>query len=153
MQPRKRPYSERSLEALEARLRALPPPPVPNELEARLLVAIPVEMPRRALAARPWRPAIWVGVAVGVAAACVLVVLLLPEPGIKKMAPRVVAIPKKNEPAFPVANERPGESLGITPWLEARRGRDGEERPTFTWPIQEKSPLVVSIKIPAELFD
>jgi hypothetical protein len=153
MQPRKRPNSDRSLEALEARLRALPPPPVPSGLEARLLVAIPPEMPRWALTSRSRRPAIWAGAAVGLTAACVLVVLLWPEPDIKTTAPRLVVIPKKNESADPVTRERPGDSLGITPWLEARRGRDGAERPTFTWPIQEKSPLMVSIAIPADLLD
>jgi hypothetical protein len=43
---------------LEARLRALPQPPVPADLEARLLARIPTTTP----APKPWR-AMWVGVA------------------------------------------------------------------------------------------
>ena len=66
MHPQKRPGPDRSPEGLEARLRALPPPPVPAELEARLLAAIPA--PRR-------RRPIWAGVVGVLAAACLLAAL------------------------------------------------------------------------------
>ncbi len=52
MQFQRRPNSDRSPESLEARLRALPQPPIPSELEARILAAIPArpsindELPR-----------------------------------------------------------------------------------------------------------
>ncbi|HEY7159159.1 MAG TPA: Wzz/FepE/Etk N-terminal domain-containing protein, partial [Gemmataceae bacterium] len=45
MHPERRPSPDRSPEGLEARLRALPPPPVPAELEARLLATIPAKLP------------------------------------------------------------------------------------------------------------
>ncbi len=45
MQFQRRPNSDRSLESLEARLRALPQPPIPGELEARILAAIRPERP------------------------------------------------------------------------------------------------------------
>ena len=54
MQFQRRPNSDRSPESLEARLRALPQPPIPSELEARILAAIPArpsnsdELPRLA---------------------------------------------------------------------------------------------------------
>ena len=72
----KRPKPDGSPESLEARLRALPQPPVPAGLEARLLAAIPAKMP-----APRQRWAVRVGVvsAVGeVAAACLLAVLAWP---------------------------------------------------------------------------
>ena len=43
MQSRRRPNSDRSLEALESRLRALPHPPVPSDLGMRILAAIPAK--------------------------------------------------------------------------------------------------------------
>ena len=72
----RRPNSGRSPESLEARLRALPQPPVPGDLEARILAAIPVKvsnnLPRpdaRFAAAgiwpsgparrEPWRPLVY----------------------------------------------------------------------------------------------
>ena len=42
MQFRRPPNSDRSLESLKARLRALPQPPVPRDLESRLLASVPV---------------------------------------------------------------------------------------------------------------
>ena len=67
--------SDRSLESLETRLRALPGLPVPNDLEARLLAAIPPEishkMTRRRVPCKfghepsgsaqhsPWRPRLY----------------------------------------------------------------------------------------------
>jgi len=41
----------------------------------------------------------------------------------------------------------------ITPSLEFRRGIDTVDMSTFTWPIQEKLPLMVSSAIPHELLD
>src|SRR5947207_2007566 len=68
--PEQPPNPGRSSESLEARLRALPQPPVPADLEARLLAAIP---PARPAPRRRW--AVWAGVAGALAAACLLAVL------------------------------------------------------------------------------
>src|SRR5260370_22901790 len=74
------PNSDQSLESLEARLRALPPPPVPGDLETRLLSAIPAEMPtweQGSGSRRRWM--VWVGLAGALAAACWLIVLSWPR--------------------------------------------------------------------------
>ena len=40
------------------------------------------------------------------------------------------------------------------PWLKAQQDLDdGTEMPTFTWPIQEKSPLMVSTALRPDLLD
>jgi len=157
MLPPKQPNWDRSPESLEARLRALPPPPVPGDLEARLLAAIPAEasneMPRLARAPRPRRLAVWAGAAVAGAAACLLAVLLWPRPGGKTTVPSPVVNAEKRQPAHQLTSEQRGDSLSITSWLEAGRDPDGAERPLFTWPIQEKSPLMVSTAIRSDLLD
>ncbi len=157
MQPLKRPNSDRFPEMLEVRLRALPPPPVPSDLEARLLLAIPPEMsreiPRWALASRYRRVAVWAGAATVSAAACLLAVLLWAEPGKKRTGPRLVLIPERSDSPHLVAPQQPVDSVRITPWMEVRRGLDGAERPTFTWPIQDESRVMVSRSIPSDLFD
>src|SRR5438445_9347978 len=51
MHPQRRPNLDRSPEVLEGRLRALPQPPVPAELEARLLATIP---PPTSIPQRRW---------------------------------------------------------------------------------------------------
>jgi hypothetical protein len=149
MQPQKRPNSDRSPEALAARLRALPAPPVPGDLEARLLAAIPAEMPRPLRASRPRRWAVWAGAAVAVAAACWLAVLWTRHeaPGAGRGT-----IPSVPQPP-PLASGPKAGSPAMAPWLQVRRGLDGVERETFTWPIQEKSPLMVSSSISPDLLD
>jgi hypothetical protein len=68
-----RPENDETLEALAHRLRCLPAPPVPSELEGRLLAAIPSR--RRVRRTRSWLAA-----AVLLApAACLLIVLRLPH--------------------------------------------------------------------------
>src|SRR5438093_12334554 len=81
-------------ESLEGRLRRLPPPPVPADLEARLLAAIPAGVSSRAESGiasaprvlpaltQPGSPGRWVRWAGGVsalAAACLLIVLAWPK--------------------------------------------------------------------------
>jgi len=118
---------------------------VPSDLETRLLAAIPPEMPRLAVTSRFRRPVVWAGAAVGLAAACVLAVLIWPEPPSKISSPRLVVNPEKKQQSV--------GSIKISPWVEARRSLDEAERPMFTWPIQEKTPLMVSITIPADLLE
>ena len=62
---RKRPNSDPTVESLEARLRGLPPPFVPSDLQARLLAAIPSKVRENTVTFRSWRPAIWSGAAIG----------------------------------------------------------------------------------------
>src|SRR2546428_80240 len=149
MQPQRRPNSDRSPEALEARLRALPLPPIPGGLEARLLADIPAEMPHRARISRPRRWAVWAGAAVVLAAACLLAVFWTRDEGPGSGRQTIASVPQPStfasvpEAGFP----------GMTPWLEARRGLAGVERATFTWPIQEKPPLLVSSSISPDLLD
>ena len=150
MLPRRRPNSDRSPELLEAQLRALPRQPVAGELKARLLAAIPSnEISRWERASR--RQAVWAGAAVGLAAACLLAVLW-PGPGRQTTVPNLVVDFEKKQPAIQVT-ERPSDSLVLTVWMETRRGQDGADMRTFTWPTQEKLPLMVSTAIPPELFD
>jgi hypothetical protein len=155
MLPQRRPNSDRSGESLEARLRALPPEPIPGDLEARLLAAIPVqasnEIPRLARTAR--RLAVWAGAAAAVAAACLLAVVLWPGTGVKNPVHSLVAKSEKRQLARQDTSKRSGDSRSIMPWLEIRRDPDGTEMPTFTWPVQEESPLMVSTSIPPDLFD
>jgi hypothetical protein len=151
MQSRKQPNSDRSLESLEARLRALPAPAVPSNLEAELLAAMPAQMPRQAAPSRFRRLAVWSGAAAGLAAACLLAVLVWPGSRSKITGPPVVGVPEKKEPVLVVTGQRWGNLPSSTPWLEIRRGLD--EAPTFTWPIQEKPPMTVSLSIPSDLFD
>ena len=129
MHPENRPAPE----ALEARLRALQSPPVPDGLEARLLAGIPVEMPA---ARRRWP--VWVGVAAVAAAACVLAVLawLGHDKGISLPGPQPTALVHNDTPRLPDEFVAPPESV-----------------PTFHWPLEDTSPLTVSIAIPPELLE
>jgi hypothetical protein len=154
MQPQRRPNSDRSPESLEARLRALPSPPMPSDLEARLLADIPSEMPRGARISRPRRWAVWIGGAGALAAACLLIVLIWHELDGKNL----VAGPGKNPGlgavlTTPPSRRPPDNPAGIAALQETRGILDEAEVATFTWPIQEKSPLMVSTSITPELLD
>jgi hypothetical protein len=143
MLPRRLPKWDRSPESLEARLRALPQQPVPADLEARLLGAIPAgeskETPRRSLASRPWRLAVCAGAAAVMAAACLLAVRTWPRSETKTTLQNAQGVAVNSEKAAP---DQAGYFLGSTSWLAVRRDPDGAEREPFSWPIQEKSPLM-----------
>ena len=158
MQPHRRPDPDRSPESLEARLRALPRPPVPADLEARILAAGPAratnEVPRRARASRRWHLAVGIAASLAVAAACLLALRSWPGPGVKDDAPTFVANAEDGGSAHDVTPRQPGDTPGTMPWLKARQDLDdGTEMPTFTWPIQEKSPLMVSTALRPDLLD
>ncbi len=166
MRPKRLPNRARSPESLEARLRALPQPSVPADLEARLLATIPAEMriPRR-------RWAVWAGVAGPLAAACLLAVFAWPRGDGNRPVPR----PGTGESPHPITVPSPGtiasadapgaglttppalrpsdDSADIAAWAEARRVLNGAEPATFTWPLKEKSPITASRSIPADLLD
>src|SRR5262245_35332806 len=125
MHPQGHPNPDRSPEALEARLRALPQPPVPADLEARLLAAIPAGRVRG-------RWAVWVGVVGAVAAACLLAVLAWPGRTGKVPAPH----PEPGEAAHKAPSQPAEEPVSIAAWRESRRVLDGADIPPFTWPLE-----------------
>ena len=157
MQFPRRPNSDRSPESLEARLRALPQPPIPSELEARILAAIPArpsnhdELPRLARSAsRRWRLTVWAGVSVAAAGACLLVVRFWPKPDDRQhTAPVIAADPGSSRSSRQATPRAEGDS----PWFMARRDRVETETATYTWPVQEKFPLTVSTALRPDLFD
>jgi hypothetical protein len=116
---------------------------VPEDLEARLLAAIParVSMPRR-------RWVGWAGVVGALAAACLLAVLLWRGRDPKGPPPS----PAKGES---VRRGTPSldEDAGLAAWLEARQYPEEEEPAPFAWPLEGTSPVAVSTSIPPDLID
>jgi hypothetical protein len=157
MQSRKWLNSDRSLESLEARLRALPQPLVPGDLESKLLAAMPletsIETQRSALARRPRHFVLWAAASLATAAAILLVVRFWPKPDDQHPAATVVLHPKVINVAPQITDREPDISRRILPWFEAQLDPDETELPTFSWPIQEKSPLIVSTALRPDLFD
>jgi hypothetical protein len=138
MLPERRNNLQQSPESLEDRLRALPQPPVPDGLEARLLSGIPNQLlaPRR-------RWPIWVGVAGVLAAACLLVVLTWPRRDRKEPIPSV----PRNEIVRGAVPRAPDDSDSLAAWREAHRTLDGEQIPAFNWPLAETSSVTISTAI------
>ena len=144
MQPEKHPNPDRSPESLEARLRALPQPPVPAGLEARLLASIPttrpIPHPRRIL---------WVGVAAAFTAACLLAVLAWPRRPSADSNPSAPSSDsaQQHAPALPEEPDRVAQlPLG-------RRVMEDADLPAFNWPLEKASPRKVSTAIPSDLLD
>jgi hypothetical protein len=142
MHPERRPSP--SPESLEARLRALPQPPVPPGLEARLLAAVP---PGRSAPRRRW--AVWVGVAAALAAACWLAALTWPRRGDTGPAPS----PSGRDFAHQVTPRPPSESPGVAAWARAGRDPEGAELPPFTWPLEEAPPVTVATALSPDLLE
>jgi hypothetical protein len=143
MHPERRPNPGRSPDALAARLRALPRPPVPAGLEARLLAAIPAGRP---VPRRHW--AVWIGAVGALAAACLLAVLAWLGRDAINPAPKPGAIESVRQDT-----PRPPDAAGVPAWLAARRILDGAEPPPFTWPVPESPPVTLSTSIPPDLLD
>ncbi len=143
------PKQDRSAESLEARLRALPPPPVPSDLEARLLAAIPASAPsavrRSQLLQRRWL--IWAGVGGALAAASLLVVLFWPKSSREDLNRIKAGFANQDTP------RPPHDSPDIAHVQFARQVRDDTALPPFTWPIEETTPLTASISIPSDLLN
>ena len=157
MRSRRPPSSNQSLEWLEARLRALRQAPVPGDLKSRLLAAMPVRPSivtrRSALARRPEHFVIWAGASLAIAASCLLLVRFWPEPDDQHSAASVVLNPETTDLAHQFTNRQPEDSRRILPWFRARLDPEDTEMPTYSWPIQEKSPLTVSTAFRRDLFD
>jgi hypothetical protein len=158
MLPRRLPNSDRSSESLEAWLLDLPKPPVPSDLEARILAAIPArsaayQMPRLGASALRRRLVLWASASIAAAAACLLAVRFWPEPVDRNSAHDVVVTPSPTGPGQQRTHRQPGESLWTTPLLKAGQELEGTEMPTFSWPVQEKSPLLVSTAVTRDLLD
>lgn len=138
-------------ESLEARLRSLTPPPVPGELEARILAAIPevtLHVRKLPLRRRPLRA----GALIASVAACFLIVFVLrslqhPNGGV--LDPGLVGTPDGN----PAEQVQTGKFLDIVARLEDRRGLNELEPPKFSWPIHEWSALMCSKAIPRDLLE
>lgn len=142
MHPERRPNPGRSPESLEARLRALPQPPVPEGLEARLLAAVPARgsVPRPRWGVR----ALVVG---AVAAACLLAVLAWYRRDGKAPAPA------KQEVAHHVTPRPPEPPSGVAVWARAGRGLDAAELPPFSWPLGESRPATLAAALSPDLLD
>ena len=144
MNPERHPNPDQSLEALEARLRALPQPPIPADLEARLLATIPAE---RSIPRRRW--GIRVGAIGALAAACLLVAIAWP----RRDGENSIRGLKTIESAHKVTRRLPDDSAPIASLRAARKVLDETEPPTFTWPLPEPSPIRFSSSIPPDLLD
>jgi hypothetical protein len=157
MRFRRPPNSNQSLKSLEARLRALPQTPVPGDLESRLLAAMPVKasiVPRRsAIAPRIRHVVIWAGASVAIAASCLLVVRIWPGPDDQHATASVTFDPPVPEFARQFTNRQTENSRLILPWFGAQLDPDDTEMPTYSWPVQEKTPLMVSTAFRSDLFD
>jgi hypothetical protein len=149
--------SGRSLESLEARLRALPQPTVPSDLEARILSAMPAlasnEMVRSARTSRRRRLAIWAGASLATAASCLLAIRFLATTADQNTARAGARNPEATESARQLTLRQPDESQRVFPSFAAQREVDETAIPTFTWPIREKSPSIASIALRPDLLD
>lgn len=132
--------------SLEARLRALPQPPVPADLERRLLATLPV--PRLfARAVRPVVPRRWLAPAAvcgTLAAACLLIALALPRGD----ATRSVA--NTDQPRHVAAE------TNVAAALAGNRMRplfDGSKPPKFAWPLAGAPSLTAASRVCAVSFD
>jgi hypothetical protein len=135
-------HPDRSVEDLESRLRAMPPPPVPASLEARLLAAIPVDRPTPSR--RPRWP-VWAGVAGATAVVCLLIALIWPNRA---------SVRPDHTPRNDVVQTRPEDpSANYSEWLADRQAPNPPELPVFSWPVEEASPMRASTSIPADLLN
>src|SRR5262245_54067693 len=131
------PNPGRSAEALAARLRSLPLPPVPDGLESRLLAAVPVLRPTR----RRW--IVRAGLAGALAAACLLAVLA--------WSGRNVQLPGPPQGPGPDLTQRPADLETLTIGRDVEHGLAQAQKATFSWPLEERSPITVATAPPADV--
>jgi hypothetical protein len=158
MHPEKRPNPDRFAE-LEARLRALPLPPLPSDLEARLLGNIP------AARSIPWRRWSLVGAIGALVAACLLAVLAWRGRDGKSPVP----LREQGDPAHVHGPGLPGPPAGdpsagrgsadsivadhFAARLQARRTLEEAESPLFNWPLETTASLRTATTISPDLLD
>jgi hypothetical protein len=89
------------------------------------------------------------------AAACLLLaVRFWPKPDDPHTATTTVVLnPETTDSAHQLTQRQTENSRRILPWFEAQLDPDETELPTFSWPNQEKSPLMVSTALRPDLFD
>jgi hypothetical protein len=145
MHPEKPPSADRP-DSLEARLRALPLPPVPAGLEARLLGAIPVQVPGEHSVRV--RRSVWIAAACALAAACLLVVLF----GRGREGDNPAPTNANHQVSDHGPPRAPAESVSPR-LLQARRDLEETQVPAFTWPLEQTSSTRLSISIQDGLLD
>jgi hypothetical protein len=133
-----RPGPDLSLESLEARLRALPQPAVPPDLDVRLLAQIPARRP----ILRTSR-FVWLSLVGAAAAACFLAVLASLERDGDRTDSERTTTPSRPTQA----------SAGLADAVQPFRFLDRTETSPFTWPLEETAPLTASSRITADLLD
>jgi hypothetical protein len=132
---------EPSHQSLEARLRALPAPPVPAGLEGRLLATIPAERTRRGPSDRAFARQGWWAVASTVAALTAVGLLA------------VFSWQGGNEKHVTAASPAADGLVGIVLSPVDERILQGAGDSTFRWPVQESPPVRALSPIPRELLD
>jgi len=142
--------SDQFSQYLEAKLRALPDPPVPPNLEARLLATIPAALP---IQRRRW--AVWAGVACASAAACLLAFLWFRGPRGETRDEQIGARgpgPGAGQAKNDYSSRLPVPYDALTTWQDDRF--PGEQKAlTFSWPLPEATPARPLTSIPPDLLD
>lgn len=135
---------DQSLETLAARLRALPPPDVPADLEARLLARAPASRPGRSR-----RTAVWAGAVGLLAAACLLALLAGSghEDG-ERLRKRPATKPTEQ-----VAVRPTDDAANIGRLVAAQRNLEVAAMPPFAWPLPATASLSAASALPADLLD
>lgn len=131
--------SNEELDALAQRLRRLPEPPVPGDLEGRLLAAIPGPAPSEARPRRLW----WARA--GAAAAAVVLAFFLGY--LAGKAERVPNPPQPQPQMRTAKEERPPEVP-----VHGRPSPDLVSLSSFEWPVSATLP-VSAHRLPEELTD
>jgi hypothetical protein len=155
-------HPEQHSELLEARLRALPPPPVPRDLEARLIAAVPpagtnplppetTRIGWRAPIRKQRRRLFLAAVASGLAAACLLTFL-----GWRARRPEAivpVVLPHGSDSVRRDSSPVLETDAKLAPRLEARRVLGGSEQGAFVWPVESPMPATLASRIPPDLLN
>lgn len=140
-----RPNPDRSLEALKARLRALPQPPIPPSLEVRLLACVPAD---REIGPR-WR--VVMIAMLSVAAACLLAFLAFAwYPHLRE---NHSALPGMSQPVQSDTPQSSFDTPSLAALREDHRLLDEDKLPTFTWPLDDTVTIRPLSPIPADLLD
>jgi hypothetical protein len=95
----------------------------------------------------------WLGVAGGVAAACLAAIVFRLSVSRYSKPDLIVIVPKAQESkSVPQATPGPSADTDRTAaWWQTRQVLDGAEPPMFTWPLSESSAVVASNPIPPDL--